>query len=336
MSSAIVPAQQSQVATQTREYSREEVDVIRATVARGASDAQLALFLNVCRSRGLDPFSRQVHWSPQGAIIVGIDGLRAIADRTGCYVPGPISYEYDNNGKLAAATAVVRKLVAGAWHDVAESAHLEEFQGGSPVWRKMPRVMLGKCAESRALRRAFPADLSGLYSPEEMEQAGVAPVGPAEPVRVVTAQRAEATRPAPATVTVMPPPVQAAAPAAVLVPDVVDAEEVSQPVSAAPAPAVVKSSSRIDGLVDALRDGSIADARRILENGRKALSLSDDETVSAFNALLARCNTPAECNDAAQSVVTWKKSGAASDSLIESLRANYLARKSAVAPKVEG
>ena len=172
------------------DFSREQIETIKQTVARGATDAQLALFLQVCKSRSLDPFTKQVFYTPQG-IIVSIDGFRAIAERTGCYAPGPTRYEYDDQKNLIAAYVAVKKLVAGVWHEVEESAFYEEYRGSSPIWKKMPRVMLAKCAEARALRRAFSSDLSGLYSPEEMDQA----------------QRDEQSAPAPRTVTVEAVPV---------------------------------------------------------------------------------------------------------------------------------
>ena len=152
------------------DWTREQIDTIKQTVAKGANDAQLALFLQVCKSRNLDPFTKQVYYTPQG-IIVSIDGFRAIAERTGCYAPGPTRFEYDANGGLVAAFVTVKKLVAGMWHEVEESAYYEEYRGSSPIWKRMPRVMLSKSAESRALRRAFSSELSGLYSPEEMDQA---------------------------------------------------------------------------------------------------------------------------------------------------------------------
>lgn len=152
------------------DWTREQIDTIKQTVAKGANDAQLALFLQVCKSRELDPFTKQVYFTPQG-IIVSIDGLRAIAERTGCYAPGPTRFEYDANGGLVAAHVTVRKLVAGQWFDVEASAYYEEYKGTSPIWRRMPKVMLEKCGESRALRKCFPAHLSGLYESSEMDQA---------------------------------------------------------------------------------------------------------------------------------------------------------------------
>ncbi len=151
------------------EWTREQVETIKQTVARGASDAQLALFLQTCKSRGLDPFTKQVYFTPQG-IIVSIDGLRSIAERTGTYAPGPTRFEYDDKGNLVAAFVTVRKLVAGTWFDLEESAYLEEYMGSSPIWKAKKRVMLSKCAESRALRRGWSSELSGLYESAELDQ----------------------------------------------------------------------------------------------------------------------------------------------------------------------
>lgn len=152
------------------DYSREQIDTIKKTVARGASDTDLALFLEFCKARRLDPFTRQVYWTPKG-IITSIDGFRARAEETGAYVPGPTRYEYDADGKLIAAHVTVRKLAGGQWFDIEESAYMDEYKANTPTWTKLPRVMLSKCAEARAIRRCFPMIVGGMYEFSELDQA---------------------------------------------------------------------------------------------------------------------------------------------------------------------
>mgnify|MGYP001216047714 FL=1 len=152
------------------DFTREQIDTIKKTVAKGASDTDLALFLEFCKSRRLDPFTRQVYWTPKG-IITSIDGFRAKAEETGAYVPGPTRYEYDADGRLIAAHVTVRKLASGQWFDIEESAHMDEYKANTPTWTKLPRVMLSKCAEARAIRRCFPMIVGGMYEFSEMDQA---------------------------------------------------------------------------------------------------------------------------------------------------------------------
>lgn len=174
-------------ARRVEEWSRERIDLLKRTICKGADDLELELFLAICKRTGLDPFARQAHfvkrWDSRerrevGQAQIGIDGLRLIADRTGRYVPGrEPRIEVDSQGRPICATAYVKKLVGGEWHEIASTAYYAEFvqvdRNGAPtaLWAKMPRVMLAKVAESQALRKAFPAELSGIYSPEEMDQA---------------------------------------------------------------------------------------------------------------------------------------------------------------------
>lgn len=168
-------------------YTEEQVELIKNSYAKGASDAELRLFIEVAERKGLDIFSRQIflieRWDSKVKGYVrtpetSVDGYRVIADRTGLYVPGDEpTFTYDDNGKLRTATAYVKKYVQGVWHVITATAHWAEYVATTKegqvntMWRTKPHVMLAKCAEALALRKAFPAQLSGLYTREEMEQA---------------------------------------------------------------------------------------------------------------------------------------------------------------------
>ena len=183
-----------------RQLDDAQIALITDTVAKGASREELALFVAICNRTGLDPIARQIYLVPRydgrlGREVrspqVSIDGFRLVAQRSGEY---------------AGQTAVHWCGADGAWRDVwletspPAAARVGAYRRGfaepcyaialwseycptnrktgepTGLWGRMPALMLAKCAEALALRKAFPAELSGLYTAEEMAQAGSEPL----------------------------------------------------------------------------------------------------------------------------------------------------------------
>ena len=221
-------------------FTRDQLDLLKRTIAMGTTDDEFKLFVATCGRLGLDPFARQIHctkrktkvndsWVDVMSIQVGIDGFRIQAARTGKYVgqDGPYWCGPDGVWKsvwqgpgypIAARVGVFRSDSA---HPLWGVAHWNEYcqttRDGKPnsMWARMPCGQLAKCAEALALRKAFPAELSGVYAPEEM---GV----PHEPER-------PAARPRPV-VPALAPPIIDVAPEdeRITAPDEVDPELVMQ------------------------------------------------------------------------------------------------------------
>lgn len=161
-------------------FNAGQIDLLKNQIAKGCNTEELQLFEAVCLRTGLDPFQRQIYAIKRGnrmTIQTGIDGYRLIADRTKVYAGNdePV-FEYDAEGNLDKATVTVKKIVQGQICEFSASALMVEYNPGSnEIWRKMGHTMLAKCAEALALRKGFPADLAGLYTTEEMEQAEALP-----------------------------------------------------------------------------------------------------------------------------------------------------------------
>jgi len=172
--------------------SPEQINLVKRTLAVGATDDELKMFINVCKGARLNPYLKQVHfvkrWNSKegkevGAIQVGIDGYRAIAEEGGQYAGNDDAIFKDETeittkqGKKTVpgqATVAVYKLLDGTRCAFTATARWSEYYPGAKagyMWDKMPYGQLAKCAESLALRKAFPKLLGGMYTSDEMEQA---------------------------------------------------------------------------------------------------------------------------------------------------------------------
>lgn len=165
-------------------FTREQLDLIKKTVAAGTSDLEFALFIEVATTLGLSPLVRQIYAimrnekGPDGTsrkkmtIQTGIDGLRLIAARTG-ELAGIDDAEFDTEDATHPkwARVTVYRFSHGQRVPFTARVRWSEFGSTSGLWSRMPYHMLAKVAQSHALRMAFPQETSGIYTHEEMAQA---------------------------------------------------------------------------------------------------------------------------------------------------------------------
>lgn len=195
-----------------------QIALVRRTVAKDANETEFDLYIEMCRTRGLNPLLKHCYCfvfhkgdpkKRQMVIVVSVDGQRHLAERTGQYRPDDRPPRYEtrpvtdedratNPAGLISAEVSVYKHSHGAWYPVPAVAYWDEaaplteiWDAGAPTgkfrldpkkdgWRKMPRLMLAKVAEMAALRKAFPDDFSGLYGEEELDRGEVLDLSPSE------------------------------------------------------------------------------------------------------------------------------------------------------------
>lgn len=162
---------------QQQSWTPDQMKLITDVVAKNATPDELKLFLYRCRSLGLDPLKQgQIYFvkynmNSPGTIVVGIDGFRSKAAASGKLSGIKRGVVRDANSRCVGAWAEVFRT---DWqHPAREEVSLAEYNTGKAMWAKMPETMIKKVAEAAALRMAFPEDLGGIYTNEEMDQAEV-------------------------------------------------------------------------------------------------------------------------------------------------------------------
>jgi len=182
--------------------NEEQIDLLKRTICRESSDDEFQMFLMVCKRTGLDPFARQIHavkrWDNQSgrntmAIQTGIDGFRLIAERTKKY-EGQTAPQWcgkdgvwkdvwtDEQTPFAARIGIWKTgFREPCWGIAHFSEYKQTKKGGdlNHMWNQMPRNQIAKCAEALGLRKAFPQELGGLYTDDELQnEPNRAPVQP--------------------------------------------------------------------------------------------------------------------------------------------------------------
>lgn len=188
----------TQKAHQASSFSDDDVSLIKETVCRGATDTEFKLFLYQANKTGLNPLARQLFAVKRYdsslkrevmSIQVSIDGFRLIAERTGHYAGQVGAFWCGDDGvwrdvwlsnkpPVAAKVGILRDdFKEPCWGVARFDAYKQSYKDKntgemklSPMWSKMGDVMIAKCAESLALRKGFPQELSGLYTSDEMGQ----------------------------------------------------------------------------------------------------------------------------------------------------------------------
>lgn len=170
------------LATYTSQWDAPQLELIKQQIAQNCTDDELALFSLVCKQTGLDPFNRQIYaikrnqWNSatktnesKMTIQISIDGYRIMAARTGRHLCTAISW-CGQDGQwvdiwLSEATPAAAKAevwVKGCDRPFVAVAKFSSYKQTNKegkltsTWEKMPDVMISKCAESLALRMAFP------------------------------------------------------------------------------------------------------------------------------------------------------------------------------------
>lgn len=164
----------------------EQIELLKQTYAKGASDIEFKMLFAVAQRVGADPFRKEIYlipfWDTEArrmgrTPVVGIDWYRKQAGKSQNYAgQGETEFGPDanTNGCVHPEWAITPIFnhkfsqpirVKCFWTEVAKIS-----KEGSAVsnWKSMPHTMLAKCSEAQGIRKAFPEEVGGVYIEEEI------------------------------------------------------------------------------------------------------------------------------------------------------------------------
>lgn len=174
---------------------------LRDSIYPGAKHESIAMVVNYCKAKRLDPLMKPVHiipmkvkekingrdeWIERDVLMPGIGTYRIDASRSGQYA-GMDEPEFGDDviENLGGKTLTypkwckikVKKIINGnVFEFVAKEFWKENYKSKSysdpqpnNMWATRPYGQLAKCAEAQALRKAFPDSVGQLPTFEEME-----------------------------------------------------------------------------------------------------------------------------------------------------------------------
>jgi len=166
------------------------LSIIKNTVAKTATVEEFHMFVEFCKGTGLNPFKKEIWFikdkTGKVQMMTGVNGFYSIAndnpqfDGIEIIETGEQEIELLLSGNKVKKIKVPKSVEAKVYRKdrkipFTAIAKWDEYSkplitpyGNLSVWGQMPSVMLSKCAESMALRKAFPQELNGLYTAEEM------------------------------------------------------------------------------------------------------------------------------------------------------------------------
>ena len=160
---------------------KEYLQLIRDTYAKDFTELEFRLAIEAARRLRLDPVANQITFAKiQGRLvnIVRIDGFRLQAERSGKYAgqappqwcgqDGTWVDVWLDDGPPAAARVAIHRT--DFKEPIVAVARFRSYAKGSPNWRMMPDVMIAKCAEALAIRKAFPQETASIYADAEIDR----------------------------------------------------------------------------------------------------------------------------------------------------------------------